>query len=390
MIKKFIILIALIVTLFYGCSEKISDPGAILIPPTDNFDILKFDSDSASITFSAKSFRKEIDLGNAERVLFGKFGDIKSTVLIKFFLFQPDSINSFVQNDQISIVESWIDLPVNYVLGDSTASLTFTGHNILNSWLAAGYNLDSLQTLNYDNANVVSVKEDSDSLLSVNVDKNLTLNWLKSNAVDSLNLNNGLVLIPDDANTKIVGFQGLTSSPEFDEPKMTIVYQTPSGVVDTIQGQVSGDVHVLSGNSSMDIADRIYLQSGIALRSYFDFDSNVFPKDAVINKATLTFYIDSTASQYGSVLSDSIMVQTLSDSTTYEVNTSFRDLYLGKNGNSYSGEISRTLQKWINGEDNQGLLLRLSDEKRTLNKVVLYGINSSQKPRLVVYYTDKK
>ncbi len=389
MIKKFLLLFSLSILLFNACTEKISDAGDMLIPPADEFNIVKFNSDSNSIVFSATSYEQKIDLGASPRVLLGKFEDIKSTALLKFFIFLPDTLKDPLTNNQVNIIDSWVEIPLNYQIGDTNSTLNFTAHKINNFWLPADYNADSLSQLQYEQNDIASIREVSDSLITFGVASDVVMQWLKKKVNDTLPENNGLVLIPDDASTKIVGFQGLSNSPDFKEPVMRIVVQSTGGTQDTITGQSNGDVHVITGTSSMPLADRIYLQSNFTIRTKFVLDHKVFPADAVINKATLTFFIDTVNTQYGTVLSDSIMVQALSDSVSNKVNTGFRTHYLAKKGNIYFGDISTSLQNWINGKDNQGFVLRLSDEKRSLNKVVLFGPNSSLKPRLIVYYTDK-
>ncbi len=390
MIKKFVVVFLLFLFAFTACKEEISDAGGILIPPADKFNIAVFNSDSLSLTQSVVNYSQKIDLGSSTRILLGKFENIKSTALLKFFLFIPDSLINPLTNDSLTVIDSWVELPINYTIGDTNSALTFEAHNITNFWLAADFDLDSLNALGYDAANIAAPRENSDSLISFGISKELVYNWMKKRVDDTYPSNYGMVIIPDNSNSKMIGFQGLANLAKFAEPALRVVVETPEGTRDTISGSSSGDVHVLEGASDVSISNRIYLQSNVTLRGKYIFDHNVFPKDAIINKAQLTFFIDTVNTRFGNIISDSIMVNALSDSVTKEVNTRFRTHYLGKTGNSYSGDITSSLQNWINGKDNQGFILRLSDELRSINKLVLYGPGSAvKKPRLLVYYTDK-
>lgn len=390
MIKKFVLIILLSISLFYGCSEEITDAGNSLIPPTDRFDVTLFDSDSNAIAQQSSVYQQAIDLGAASRILLGKLDNLKATALLKFIIFVPDSLKDPLLADSVNIIDSWVDLPVNYVIGDENSVLDFSVHKINNYWLPAEFNEDSLNALDYNASNVAVIKENSDSLISMQLDLALVNQWMKSRVDDTQPLNNGVVLIPSESDTKVIGFQGLTATPDFEDISIHVIYSVGNNPADTISGQSGGDVHVLSGSSATPLTDRIYLQSGYTLRSKYFIDHSVFGKDVIVNKARLTFYIDSLNTQYGTFTSDSIMVQAYSDSSSKEVNTSFGTRYLAKSGNAYTGDITSMLQRWINGEENQGFMLRLSDELRTINKVVLYGPNStSNKPKLTVYYTDK-
>lgn len=390
MIKKFFAVIVLGMLVLNACTEEITDAGDILIPPTDKFDIIFFDSDSNQINQYSEVYKENIDLGAASRILLGKFENIKSSALLKFFIFLPDSLKDPLANDSVDIIDSWINLPVNYIIGDTNSVLNFTTHKITSYWLPADFNIDSLNMLQYDAADIATIVENSDSLISFKISGDVVYEWMKKKVDDTLPENNGILLQPDDNNAKVIGFQGLSSAPGFDETSLRIVYRVGVNEPDTIYGQSSGDVHVLSGTSQTPLPDRIYLQSGFTLRSKYLIDDSVFPRDAIINKAEIIFYMDSLNTIFGTVPSDSIMVQALSDSTDKTVSREFRNQYLGRRGNLYQGDITTTLQSWINGTDNQGVILRLSDDLRTLNKVVLYGPASTiKKPRIIVYYTDK-
>ena len=61
-----------------------------------------------------------------------------------------------------------------------------------------------------------------------------------------------------------------------------------------------------------------------------------------------------------------------------------------KEENKYSGDIRQFVERWIDGEENEGLEIKLSDESRSANSVTIYGTNEiAFTPKLTIYYTTK-
>jgi len=133
------------------------------------------------------------------------------------------------------------------------------------------------------------------------------------------------------------------------------------------------------------------LQDGLALHSKFWIDVSKIPQNSAVNKSILTFKINASASDEGSIKTDTLGLYIYKDSTANIVDSTSKVLLI-REGEQFSGDFTRIIQRWIDGDDNQGVRVYLTDERRALNKIVLYsnGVsNIENKPKLTVYYTEK-
>ena len=65
---------------------------------------------------------------------------------------------------------------------------------------------------------------------------------------------------------------------------------------------------------------------------------------------------------------------------------------LSKDGEKYIGDIRQFVQRWIDGEPNEGVELKFNDESRSASAISIFGSshpNSSLRPRLTISYTKK-
>jgi len=394
-LKIFVRLIVFVLFLFSaGCKDNITDIGGELIPTYDRFDVKKVSTDTLNVLQKSNTYQTPINLGAAPRTLLGKYRGIKSTALLRFYLNLPDSLANALRADSLIIKKTWIQLDINYYMGDPSSYFNFTVHRINQFWMPDSFNADSLKNLNFDSKILSTPTNPNDSIITVPLPESEVFEWLKQAIKDSLAINNGLLLLPDEASEHIVGFQGLSKTPQTLEPILKIIYQKPGAFTDTLNSIVTHDVNVITGTSKIELLPgRIQLQGEYALRSLLYFKLDFIPTDAIINKADLKLFVDSNRTIYGSVKTDSLIVQFASDSTEKKSDIKQGKIYLANYGSYFKGEITRFIQSWINGTDNQGLILRVSDEQRTINFISIYGSDAVEKkmrPQLTIYYTDKK
>ncbi len=377
-----------------GCKDNITDIGDNLIPTYDRFVVKKVRTDTLNINQKSYAYKTSINLGASPRTLLGKYRGIKSTALLRFYLNLADSVSNALRVDSLVIKKAWIELDVNYYMGEAGSPFNFSVHKINQFWMPDSFNADSLAKLNYDSKILAAPTNPLDSIITVPMPAQVALEWMKYAIKDSLAVNNGLLLLPDESSRHIIGFQGLSKAPLTLEPILKIIYQKPGSFTDTLNSIVTHDVNVITGVSEIPLnTKRIQLQGEYALRSYFYLKTDFIPKDAIINKATLRMFVDSTSTIYGSIKTDSIKVEFVSDSSKKEIDLKTPPAYLGNYGSYFYGDVTGFIQKWVNGSSNQGLILRASDEGRALNFISIYGSNATDKnkrPRLTIYYTDKK
>jgi hypothetical protein len=163
-------------------------------------------------------------------------------------------------------------------------------------------------------------------------------------------------------------------------------------VISTSAGIKGGDVHVIVGDLPVISVDNIVLQSGLPSRAKFFIDVSSIPQGAIINSAELEFINDSLETINGVPSSDSIFVQVFSDSTDNLILDALGKYLLIKTGKMYKGNVTEVIQSWVDGIENQGMRIRLTDEKKSVSKIVLKGSNAAdaaKRPRLKIYYTIK-
>ncbi|GBD91894.1 hypothetical protein BMS3Abin04_02626 [bacterium BMS3Abin04] len=389
--RKLYILSVLFITallLITACNDDPTSIGESLIPNSDkvNVDSLTITSSKASVN----SFIETIKKGTSPRLLLGKYKNIESRMLVKFFSLIPDSVLTPLKENQIDVVDSWVELYPEYSIGDSSNQLQFSVKHINSGWIAKNFVWDSLQMLNYDQNDIASQFVYTDSLITFNVNTDVVKEWLRSRVDDSLPENNGLLFTPLNEG-RVLGFQSVAFVVNDKAPKLKIVVHKQGAFTDTITAIPSRSVHVMDGTKPEETPQNITLQDGLALHSKFWIDVTKIPQNSAVNKSILTFNINVSASDEGSIKTDTLGLFFYKDSTANVVDSASKVLLI-REGDQFSGDFTRILQRWIDGDNNQGVRIYLTDERRALNKVVLYSNSASniaKKPKLTVYYTEK-
>ncbi len=392
MIKKITAVFAIVLFALSGCVESPTDVGSSLLPSNDKFDIKVVRTDTLNIEQRSNYFKSEVELGAASRILLGKINGLTSTALLRFYILMPDSVERALSADSLTVKAAWVEIKPNYFLGDKTLPFGFDVFGINNFWLPAGFNKDSLKTLDFNPTPVGNLSNPPDTLMKFSLSNDLAFDWLKKATDEEHPENNGILLKPTDETQRIIGFQAITNIKREDEPVLKIIVEKNGAFTDTLTENITSDVHVITGKPEIKDSTNINLLGNYTLRGCFYFDDSFLPKDAIINKAIFSLHIDSTSSLLGNVPSDSIVVE-MCDGYCTDSTLSNTEVYLTKRSWGYEGNIAYIIQKWINGTTNTGLRLSLSNELRTLNLVSLFSekcADVSRRPKVVVYYTDKK
>jgi len=104
--------------------------------------------------------------------------------------------------------------------------------------------------------------------------------------------------------------------------------------------------------------------------------------------------VDTTSTLDGNPSSDSLFAQILADSTTKKLTKDSTIVtILAKKNKIYTGDIAWMVQKWQNGESNQGILLSLWDEYASAARIAFFGSkdpNKALRPKLKIIYMQKK
>ncbi len=391
-----LIFFILIIIGFLSCTNDPDPIGSNIVPDEDKLSSDVIDSYTSNFDQTFTSFKYDsLSFGASSTILLGNYKNIKSEALIGFYINIPDSILTPFEADSINLVSAYLIIRPTYWIGDSS-NFRISLHRINNSWDPSTITQDTMNLI-YNNMGPDLFDQTSyslnDTIMRFNMDKDLVDGWIRRTYDSTASKNYGMLLSPSPlSSSAIVGFQGISTYPAHEYPTLHMIFEKPDVFIDTVLATPSIDVHFAVGNIDPDPSGSILLQNTLGVRSKLKFDLSLVPQNILINKATLEFYINTNNTDEGSPASDSLTIGFLTDFDNATLSSDIGQYRMAKSSNKYSGDIRLFVQKWIDGEDNQGLLVKLSDELRTVNKVAIYNGTSavdSLKPRLTIYYTKK-
>ncbi|MCF8412790.1 MAG: hypothetical protein K9G44_05195 [Melioribacteraceae bacterium] len=380
--NRFLLILGFALLFVTGCEEDPSSIGSTLF--NKEFEIIEVSSDS--LAQSGSYFKVDTILYvSSRRMLLGDAGDVESSIVMKYFVSYPDSLQDKLENDQITFTGAKARFTKNYLYGDSNAVLGFSVHELKNNWTTTGFNKDSLSFLEYDQSiDIAFNKTETDSTLEFNLDVDVVNSWIDKVAFDGVKDNNGIILKPQGV-SKIVGFPTINSSGVVSN--IELYYTDNSGRSDTLFLGQFIDVHDVEGTLPSDANNNYYLQSGLPVYMSYHFDLSFLPANAVLNTAELQINMDSLNTTFGSVASDTLYLYMLEDSTSNTIQETYRGAILTRTGNTYSGDIVSFIHNWNQNIENQGFRIELSDQSRTVNKVAIYNSNHALRPKILFTYT---
>lgn len=392
-IQRYIFILAASVALiFYSCSDAPRDFNSNLLGP-DQININSVNSFTAGFPQRSASFKTVLATGASNTLLLGKYGNQKASILIQFAFYLPDSMQTDLTNNAITITDGWVEFVRTYVFGDSTAPLDFSAHKITSSWTSYGFTADSLDPgiFTYDNADISSNRDVlSDSIHSFHLSTQYLTDAL--NKYISGSPEYGIYLKPTDGSMKVVGYQAVMSG-SYTQPALKIVVNKPGVYTDTLGFDGLADVSVLEGNLPQLGSDDIVLQSSLVGQSTIAFDVSSIPQNAVINQAKLILNIDTLNTKVGSTYSPVLAVFNIADSTGKLTDSTFSGTTLTQYDTTYEGIITGYVQKWVRTKQNQGVIVSPQDGLNGMEIFAFKGSNATEpwkRPRLEILYTTKK
>lgn len=378
-----------------SCSDDPTSSGVGLIPKQDKISLDTLDSNEDNISLKTESYITDVNFGSSTRLLLGKYTGsqnqtVKSNILVEFRVITlPDSISDDVQNDSLNIISSKVKFSKDYVIGDDDQESFFSIKEIKSDWRGDEITRDSLENLNFGDEISPGDLTESDSTLSFSIPENLSMQWLKSVDDEENYENHGIYLTPDASMAKMIGVRAIGTLNEEDFPTLELIVEKPGSYQDTISFTSNWDAHIAEGSISQ-AEDHLFIQGSIPVRTKMSFDLDSFDKGTVINQANLKLYYDDALSYKGQSLHDSIEVQFVTDSADMTVESDDRTALLSRKEGYYAGDITSSVQKWINGEENHGLRLRLRQESSHIDRLALFNEKSgNNNPFIEIIYTKK-
>ncbi len=387
----------LLVLGLFSCNDAPTSLGTDLLPNQDLINAFIVNSVDSSYNMDSKIYDSDtLSLSSASRVFLGKNGNVESTMLMKFYMFFPDSIKKAILGDSLTLKNALMEMDPLYTYGEINNTFDFSVHKITNTWNSLDFDRVDLTKLEYDDDDVSSNRKfdvGSDSLITFNLDKALVNGWLNSSANgNQLEENHGIYFNYSSGTDKVIGFPAISS--RYDSVLTRLVMIVEIGkTTDTLTIKVTSDVHVVNPIQSempSQTNQTIFVQGGIPIRSDLKIDVSSIPKHAIINKATLKLFVDEKQSQIGTDSSKFIGVLLMDDYESSEISTSFAGIILNYDSLAYSGEITQFVQEWV-ANSNNGMKIHLFDEIETVNKIALYGAkaDATVRPYLEIIYTSK-
>lgn len=382
------ILIVFISINFYSCSESPTSIGSDILKQ-DYITVKTVDSNTDSLNQTSDYFKRPLPLATSNRILLGKYANVESSVLMRFYFSFPDSLAQDLINNNVNVTSARVELIKNYLFGNANSFLDYTVHKVNTPWLT-GFDADSLAGLNYDAADVSSGHSAlNDSAYSFALDNQLVQDWLKAAADTNVADDNGILIQPASNSEKALGFYALSITSTVGIPELIVVLNKP-GVysADTLIYIPTSDISVVTG--SVPNTTDMVIQGGLVINSKLYFDVSSIPQKAVINLAQLTLTADSNQT-IGS-LPSTVNSYFLTDSTINAID-SVRSVQLTLSNNLYTGDISSYVKDWINKKNNKGMLLNNPNELGVLDMTVIKGSTSADptvRPKLKIVYTIKE
>jgi hypothetical protein len=387
---SFAFIVALISTLWLSCNEEPTSVGIGLLSSKDLAQV-----DTAIVTsVTGSSSRKPINTGSSENLLVGEYrtatgNTYQASALIRFIGF-PDTLKS------ATVLSADLILKSRYRFGEPEGILSFTVHKMTQGWTEYGVTWDSISTASYEPAvrgSFSSSIANSDSV-AISLDPSLISDWFQ--AVADSQAIQGIILVPTDASTKVVGFNSFQSLEASGVPELVVTFLVSgSTVLDTLFFASGQDTHVANIDNLASDPNLLYVQAGVAYRSTVEFDISSIPTHVGIHQARLDLALDpstsivSSTSKLNSQSVDSLVSFFLV--TTDSVNNS--TLVIGHRLNPdsavYSFIITPDVQRWINGKPNLGVEIEAWAEVSTLDLFTFYlnSANASLRPRLRIVYS---
>lgn len=385
-----IVIILFIVINFLSCSDDPPTSIGIDLLDGDFLIVSTFDTKDDSVSQSSSFFKEVVQLGLSSKVLIGKRDELEATTLMDFAFFIADSLQQDFLDGNITVNQAFIELTPQYTYTDTTAAYDFTVHEITSDW-SVEFTSDSLANLTYDQADLSSNKNFTDSIYTFDLDNDFVLQWIKNSIDTSLGKNKGIYYKPTMNTGKVVGFQALTTT-STDAAKLKVVIEKPGSFIDTVRAFIFADVSAVVADLPVLPVVDIGVQASITIQSRLFFDLSEVPPDIIINKAELILTEDTLSSITGSSFDSNLLVFKITDSSDVTIDEGIAIL-LSKKNNIYTGDITSFVTSWINNEDNQGMVIRPASLIEGLELFAIRGSEYpelSERPRLRIVFTSKE
>jgi hypothetical protein len=379
-------ILLLISLVWSNCSEEPTSVGIGLLSSQDLVQV-----DTSTITAVAGSVvKRPLNTGASSNLLVGKYrtsdGKTYEAETLLRFTGMPDTLTS------ATILSASLILGSRYRFGDPQGNLSFNVYKMVQGWTEGGVTWDSISTASYDpvvRGSFSSAIADSDSV-AIPLDPRLINEW--SQAVADSQTVQGIILVPTDASSKIVGFDSFQSLEATREPQLLVSLLSSDGTVqDSLLFITGEDTFIANIDNLPSDPNLLYVQAGVAYRSTVQFSLDSIPLHVGVNRAILELTRSPSSPPPSSRFIDSLFSVLLVTSDSVDVTTFVLGSRVSPDSDVYSFVVTPEVQRWVSAKPNYGLQIEAYAEISQLDLFTFYSASASPslRPRLKIIYSRR-
>lgn len=390
---RYLLLLFIVSGIIYSLSGCTDEPGSVglnFIPPSETTGVRIFDSSKDTMNITSTPIRKYVNNSASNNIIIGIKNDFISKALIKFSL-SPDYDSAVVNSAVLTLTYRNYYYPNSFT--DSLGQLSFDIYRVLqniNYWSITYDSLTSSVIGNVSQGSYTGVPAQDSQKITVNLNQQLIKDWLEYTADTNYpEKNYGIGLIPNNSSSVLKGFYSNQEGSSV-APALRIIV-TKNNQTDTLDYTATSNVFLATANIPIQIGT-FTLQAGVAINQILKFDMSKIPSTATINDAQIYFTLDASNSIFTSQTSYQIALNYVTDTSGSFENNVYTASQVSGNSNQYSVRIILPFQRWLQGDNNYGVILRPYNQYTNLDRFVFYDVNASdpsKRPRVVIKYTPR-
>ncbi len=370
-----------------GCSNKINQTGAWLVSSDSALVPVYFNSVADSAKVTSSQVNTGLATGTSSELLLGKVAWTEADLLMRFSALDPVDSAQTILSTTVTLYRS------SYLLegpGGNFNSTTFAGYSMDTVWNSTTFTWDSVNAVGYGTQNIITSSTVTDSTVVLNLDSSIVRQWAIATQ-DTAVPNDGFIIKPVN-DQGIVSVYGPVYGVTGQIPVCTVIY-IKNNTLDTTNVSLSYATSVAQTTIETTAPKGPYsiVQAGTGEQSNILFDLSRVPNYSIINQATLTLRMDSTAQlPYTRLSADTLTAYYTINASSNEVNSNF-PTYGYPVGNVYKFNVTSIVQYMVDAQNN-GFMVVQSNAMSSADLVFLYNGNApdSLKPKLTITYTPTK
>lgn len=410
--NNLILPILLTIILLTSCNETPTDIGFPFVQDTVSVEAVSSESNPFIVKQTVfKQHNRSINMGG---YLIGKSDKFKSATFIRFMTLKDTF--KFITPDKI--ISSTIKMKaLRYAFGDSLAPFAFDIYKVQKLW-SPKTSWDSVFTDNADyidyskkmgefNANIPL--KDSGEFIYVDLNKELTSEWMFYGDDTTKYINKGIALIPNDNSKCIRKFEGPSLTADKDKTfftEVTVKFYDANNKIDSVKMRTAME-YSLSDAPKPDNETDIILEGAVQYNTELQFDLSSLPDNISIHSASLELKLDKNKSVFSNYNTDSLRdlqiiasYRRTSGSDTLTTQEKSIPLIYGNKGADfityYYNIFTFAVEQWVLRDGKKGMVMLskapINNLYINIDRYVFHGMNDpdpAMRPKLKIIYSKR-